>query len=64
MTAIARNKIASQARIFGSASVAIAWLSDVDNIKGLQSAARWMSLSLLEHPPERPHDFDSLDDVQ
>jgi len=40
MAAIARNKIANQARIFGSAIIAIAWLSDVDNIKGLQFAAR------------------------
>jgi Heterokaryon incompatibility protein (HET) len=62
MAKIAHIEIARQAKIFNTASRAVAWLSDIDSLDGLRSAARWLGLSLLEHPPEQREDFNPLDE--
>lgn len=60
---IAEREIARQAKIFGTASRAVAWFSDIDSMDGLKSVARWLALSIVEYPPGgRRNDFNPLDE--
>lgn len=62
MAGIAEREIARQAKIFSTASHAVAWLNDVESFDSLESIGRWMALSLLEHPPKSFLDFHPLDE--
>jgi hypothetical protein len=47
LTRLALQEISRQAAIFGGASIAVAWINDVESWKGLESAARWLYLVYL-----------------
>jgi hypothetical protein len=60
---ITNHEIARQAKIFSTASRAVAWFSNIDSMDGLKSVARWLAFSLVEHPAGgRRRDFNPLDE--
>ena len=54
------KEISNQAAIFGGASVAVAWINDVESWKGLESAARWLYLVYLRTSGFLSVDMDKL----